>query len=100
MCWLNGDTPTCCLFYQPNKGEPDLLVGTCSGTLGMISRRQYWTIFKKGEKEAKRINCILLVKREAETLIVVASEDNLIKIYNQRLEEKFKESMLKIEPIE
>jgi hypothetical protein len=31
---------------------------------------------------------------------VVASEDNLIKIYNQKLEERFRESMLKIEPIE
>lgn len=30
----------------------------------------------------------------------MASEDNQIKIYNQRLEEKFKESMLKIEPTE
>ena len=63
VCWLNGDTPTCCLFYQPSKGEPDLLVGTCAGTLGMISRRQHWTVFKKGEKEAKRINCLLLVRR-------------------------------------
>jgi ribosomal protein S17E len=31
---------------------------------------------------------------------VVASEDNLLKIYNQKLEEKFRENMLKIEPIE
>lgn len=31
---------------------------------------------------------------------MVASEDNLIKIYNQKLEERFRESMLKIEPIE
>lgn len=31
---------------------------------------------------------------------MVASEDNLVRIYNQRLEEKFRESMLKIEPTE
>lgn len=31
---------------------------------------------------------------------MVATEDNLIKIYNQKLDERFKESMLKIEPID
>lgn len=30
----------------------------------------------------------------------MATEDNLIKIYNQKLDERFKENMLKIEPIE
>lgn len=50
VCWLAGDTPTCCVYYHPSKGDPDLLVGTCSGTLGMINREQYWTVFKKGEK--------------------------------------------------
>jgi WD40 repeat protein len=48
VCWLGGETPTCCVFYNPPKGQPDLLVGTSTGTLGMISRKQYWTIFKKG----------------------------------------------------
>lgn len=66
----------------------------------MVSRSEHWTVFQRGEKQAKRINCLLLVRREGETLIVVASEDNLLRIYNQRLEERCRESMLKIEPTE
>lgn len=96
ICLIGGDTPTCCVYYSPSKGDPDLLVGTASGNFGMIARRQYWNIFKRGEKNAKRINCILVVKREGENLIVVASEDNLLRIFNQNLEERLKESMLKI----
>ena len=63
VCWLKDDAPTCCTYFNPKKGEPDLLVGTISGALGIITRRQHWNVFKKGEKESKRINCILLIKR-------------------------------------
>ena len=31
------DTPTACLFYG-GRGEPDLLVGTKSGAIGMVVR--------------------------------------------------------------
>jgi hypothetical protein len=35
------DTPTACTFYG-SKGNPDLLVGTKKGSIGMVARQRYW----------------------------------------------------------
>jgi len=73
VCWLNGDTPTCCSYYFLGNGDADILVGTRAGSLGIVSRSEHWSTFFKDDKDGHQINCLLVVPHEQEILIVVAS---------------------------
>ena len=88
------DTPTTCLFYRV-KGEPDLLVGTKKGAIGMVVRQRYWHMFYKGEKGGRQINCLLVVPSQQQNLILTTSEDNLLKIFTNTFQEKVRINMLK-----
>lgn len=54
------DTPTTCVYYG-SKGNPDILVGTKKGAIGMVVRQRYWHELTKGDKTGHPINCLLVV---------------------------------------
>lgn len=81
-----------------NPNEADLLVGTRSGQLGMISQRKHFISFKReAPMHTKRINCILMIKKEGEMLFMTASEDNTLKLWSYRFEEIFSQDVRKME---
>lgn len=49
VCILAQETPTACLFYNGGGtvSKPDLLVGTKSGGIGIVTRSKYWHPFHK-----------------------------------------------------
>jgi len=49
---------------KPAKSDPDLIVGTLSGAVGVVSREKHWWVFCPKENQSKQINCLLLASRK------------------------------------